>query len=229
MGRVARHYEREAAEWGRAVVQTAIFLPIIIAFLAVGVAVFCIVLAWFVAGAATWLISWPVGVANQDHGRSVRAAGVRLLSADPAHALAESARDVLRPQRVRERAAAQRYAEEAPARAALAEAETRAAAERAAAEARARAEAQRKWLEGPPPTLYVPQRFTEHWFAENLPNMHPGQIAPLFRELYARGWNNRRIEQRLHRYFKQNPFLQGTTSEQLVAGDAAVAAPPPAQ
>jgi hypothetical protein len=229
MGRLARRYEREAAEWSVAVVQLALLLPVIIAFLAVGVAIFCIVLAWFIAAAATWLISWPIGAASPDRGRSVRDAGVRLLGADPAHAVAEPARDVLRSQRVRERAAARRYAEEAPVRAALAEAEAKADAQRAEAKAQARADAQRKWLEGPPPTLYVPRRSTEHWFADNLPNLHPGQVRPLLQELYARGWTNERIEQRLHRYFKQNQFMHGVTSEQLMAGDSAVAAQPPAQ
>ena len=95
MGRVARHYEREAGEWFVAIVQLAIFLPVIIAVVAIGMAVLCIVLVWGLAGVATWLISWPIGAASSDRGRSVRAAGGRLLSADPAHALAEFARDVL--------------------------------------------------------------------------------------------------------------------------------------
>lgn len=94
--------------------------------------------------------------------------------------------------------------------------------QQAVAEAKIQAEAQRKWLEGPPPTLYPPHRFSEKWFAGNLPKLHPGQVRPLFLELYARGWTNERIEQRLHRYFQQNPFLINVTAEELMKGDCSV-------
>jgi hypothetical protein len=80
-------------------------------------------------------------------------------------------------------------------------------AEQAAARARARAEAQQRWLQAPPPTLYVPARFSEQWFAKNVPRLHPGQVPTLFAELKARGWTQQKIAQRLGRYLAQNPFL----------------------
>jgi hypothetical protein len=82
----------------------------------------------------------------------------------------------------------------------------RLAAERDAAEAQARAKAQREWLEGPPPTLYVPRRFSEDWFATNVPHLHPGQVPTLVEEMRARGWSEQRIQQRLPRYLVQNQF-----------------------
>lgn len=80
--------------------------------------------------------------------------------------------------------------------------------EQEAVEAKTRAEAQQRWLEGPPPTLYVPRRFSEGWFADNVPKLHPGQLAPLRDEMLARGWTDERIARRLGRYLEMNPFLR---------------------
>lgn len=79
------------------------------------------------------------------------------------------------------------------------------AANRAATQQR-KAEETQQWLAAPPPTLYVPPRFSEEWFAANVPRLHPGQIPVLFAEMRARGWNDQRIAQRLTRYLQQNPF-----------------------
>jgi hypothetical protein len=68
------------------------------------------------------------------------------------------------------------------------------------------AEELQHWLDGPPPTLYVPTRFSEQWFAANVPRLHPGQIPVLFAEMKARGWSDQHIAQRLGRYLQQNPF-----------------------
>lgn len=78
--------------------------------------------------------------------------------------------------------------------------------EQEAVEVQAQAVAQRKWLEGSPPTLYVPRRFSEGWFADNVPQLHPGQVPALIDELRARGWTDQRIQQRLARYLVMNPF-----------------------
>jgi hypothetical protein len=79
--------------------------------------------------------------------------------------------------------------------------------EQAAAVERARLETQHRWLEGPPPTLQVPGRFTENWFAANVPSLHPGQIPSLLEELHERGWTDQRIEKRVRPYLLRNPFL----------------------
>jgi len=87
------------------------------------------------------------------------------------------------------------------------EAEQAAAAKQArAAAGQARIEAQHRWLEGPPPVLHVPGRFTENWFAAHVPNLHPGQIPPLLEELHERGWTDQRIEKRIRPYLLRNPF-----------------------
>jgi hypothetical protein len=80
-------------------------------------------------------------------------------------------------------------------------------AEQAAARAKAQAEERQRWLQAPPPRLYVPTRFSEQWFATNVPRLHPGQVPTLFRELRARGWSEQKIHQRLARYLAQNPHL----------------------
>jgi hypothetical protein len=74
-------------------------------------------------------------------------------------------------------------------------------------QAEAHAEAQRKWLQSPAPPLVVPLRFSEQWFAANIPRMHPGQIPVLVEEMHARGWTDQRIAQRIGRYLAVNPFL----------------------
>jgi hypothetical protein len=73
-------------------------------------------------------------------------------------------------------------------------------------DAQRRAEAQQRWLERPPPPLRTPKRFTEKWFAANVPKLHPGQIPVLVAELRTRGWTSRRIEQRIGRHLAANPF-----------------------
>jgi hypothetical protein len=80
-------------------------------------------------------------------------------------------------------------------------------AERTAAAERIQLEAQHRWLDGPPPALQVPGRFTENWFAENVPSLHPGQVPALLEELHERGWTDQRIEKRVRPYMLKNPFL----------------------
>lgn len=67
------------------------------------------------------------------------------------------------------------------------EREARDRATRQAAEAEARAKARQTWLDGPPPPLRVPGRFTDKWFAENAPQLHPGQVPVLMAELTKEG------------------------------------------
>src|SRR3954452_19393529 len=58
------------------------------------------------------------------------------------------------------------------------------AAERADVERQAHeAHAYQVWLDGPPPPLTLPSRFTQNWITANVPHLHPGQVAPLLREL----------------------------------------------
>jgi hypothetical protein len=78
--------------------------------------------------------------------------------------------------------------------------------EQAATAERARLEAQHRWLEGPPPALQVPGRFTENWFAANVPSLHPGQVPALLEELHERGWTDQRIEKRVRPYLLRNRF-----------------------
>lgn len=82
------------------------------------------------------------------------------------------------------------------------------AAKRAAISQR-RAEELQRWLNGPPPTLYVPPRFSEQWFAANVPRLHPGQVPVLRAEMKARGWSDQNIAHRLGRYLGQNPYYVG--------------------
>jgi hypothetical protein len=74
------------------------------------------------------------------------------------------------------------------------------AAERRADEERAQTEAYRDWLEAPPPPLAFPGRFTQNWIADNVPQLHPGQVQGLRAELKARGWSDDRIAQRVTPY-----------------------------
>jgi hypothetical protein len=69
-----------------------------------------------------------------------------------------------------------------------------------------RVDEQQAWLEGPPPYLRLPGRFTEIWFAANVPGMHPGQVPALLDELFARGWTGERIKQRIAPYLAANQF-----------------------
>jgi hypothetical protein len=80
-------------------------------------------------------------------------------------------------------------------------------AEQAQLLAERQAETQRKWLTGPPPTLLVPGRFTDKWFAEHAPYLHPGQVPALMQELHERGWTDDRIDRRVQPYLLRNPYL----------------------
>jgi hypothetical protein len=64
------------------------------------------------------------------------------------------------------------------------------------------AQAYQRWLDGPPPPLTMPARFTQNWIAANVPHLHPGQVPTLMRELRARGWSDDRIADRVA------PFLR---------------------
>lgn len=78
---------------------------------------------------------------------------------------------------------------------------------RLAEEARQREAARIAWLAAPAPPLAVPTRFTEAWFAAEIPNLHPGQIEPLRRALRARGWKDTKIDERIAPYLSANPHL----------------------
>jgi len=191
VGRISRHYEREAGDWIKAIVTFAVLLPLLIV-LAIGATV---VLVWVAVGGIVWLVGWPVSFASETEGQKLRASGTRI-----AEAAQGTARDLLNMRQARER-----KAREAVQARELAE---RPAREQVAKEhEQQRLAAQRQWLEGPPPTLVVPRRFSEEWFAVNVPNLHPGQLPTLLDELRARGWTDTRITQRLTRYVSQNPFI----------------------
>jgi hypothetical protein len=64
--------------------------------------------------------------------------------------------------------------------------------------------AYRAWLAGPAPTLLVPGRFTDAWFARNVRDLHPGQIPALISELHSRGWTEDKIAARVSPYIRQN-------------------------
>lgn len=78
---------------------------------------------------------------------------------------------------------------------------------KAAQRRQAEEEAYRAWLAGPPPTLVVPGRFTDAWFARNVRDLHPGQIPALIGELHARGWTDNKIAVRVHPYIRENPHV----------------------
>lgn len=80
---------------------------------------------------------------------------------------------------------------------------------RHAADMEARARAEQAWLAGPPPALRVPGRFTDKWFAENVPGLHPGQVPVLLEELRDRGWTDERIARRVQPYLLRNPHYAG--------------------
>lgn len=63
------------------------------------------------------------------------------------------------------------------------------------------------WLAAPGPPLVVPIRFSESWFAENVPSLHPDQVPALYEALANRGWSAGKIESRLRPYLDANPFL----------------------
>jgi hypothetical protein len=83
-------------------------------------------------------------------------------------------------------------------------------AERREVSRQRRARELERWLAGPPPVLYLPARFSEQWFATNVPGLHPGQIPVLLDEMKARGWSNQHIAQRLGRHLHHNPFYHPT-------------------
>jgi hypothetical protein len=67
------------------------------------------------------------------------------------------------------------------------------------------------WLAGPPPPLLVPSRFTEAWFRDNVPSLHPGQVPPLIEALGHRGWTEHKIVARVGPYLQANPFMPRDT------------------
>jgi hypothetical protein len=83
------------------------------------------------------------------------------------------------------------------------------AAGRREAEAQ-RLSAQQAWLKGRPPPLVPPGRFSETWFAENIPKMHPGQIPMLFVALRSRGWSDDKINERLAHHLARNEFSRSS-------------------
>jgi hypothetical protein len=117
------------------------------------------------------------------------------------------------------KANAEKRAEQAKANAEKRAEQERLLAERQAEEAAARAESQRKWLAGPPPTLLVPARFTDKWFAEHAPYLHPGQVPALMQELHERGWTDDRIDRRVRPYLLKNPYLAAPDSQRALSGE----------
>jgi hypothetical protein len=76
------------------------------------------------------------------------------------------------------------------------------------AERRVRRDAQlAAWLVAPPPRLQAPGRFTENWFAEQVPLLHPGQIPMLEEALRNRGWKDDKIAHRLAPYLQENIWI----------------------
>jgi hypothetical protein len=96
----------------------------------------------------------------------------------------------------------------------IAKANSEKKAEQAQLLAERQAETQRKWLAGPPPTLLVPGRFTDKWFAEHAPYLHPGQVPALMQELHERGWTDDRIDRRVRPYLLKNPYLADVPDSQ---------------
>lgn len=64
------------------------------------------------------------------------------------------------------------------------------------------------WLAAPAPTLTVPRRFTDKWFAEHAPALHPGQVPALMQELHRRGWTDSRIAQGVVPHLRRNPYVE---------------------
>jgi hypothetical protein len=81
--------------------------------------------------------------------------------------------------------------------------------EQAAAAKQRQVQEIQQWLKGAPPPLPLPARFTDNWFAANVPKLHPGQVSVLLDEMHARGWTTRRIEQRVGPHLQRNPFYTG--------------------
>ena len=69
----------------------------------------------------------------------------------------------------------------------------------------AQSDAIHTWPHRPAPALALPTRFSEQWFAANVPSLHPAQVPLLRAEMKSRGWTNRHIAQRLDPYLRQNP------------------------
>jgi hypothetical protein len=88
------------------------------------------------------------------------------------------------------------------------------------AQARREEEAVRQWLSQPPPAMDVPGRFTDKWFRDHIPTMHPGQVPALMSELHARGWTDARIAERIDPYLAANPYYR--TSGQDAVEDEVV-------
>lgn len=210
MGRLSRRYEREAAEWSAAVLQMIAAFAVVAAVGAVIVSAALVLIAWGLLGTLIWLVGWPVALVSKSTGRQVRAAGERQMRAmetaadewthprrtkqrQQTAALAAQAATEARIRNERAAALAVQAATEARERDERAAREAPILAARAVAEAEAQAVAQREWLEGPPPPLQVPTRFSETWFANHVPKLHPGQMPALTSELRARGWNDQRI------------------------------------
>jgi hypothetical protein len=85
-------------------------------------------------------------------------------------------------------------------------------------ERRAR-EAHEAWLAAPPPPLRLPGRFTQNWIANNVPELHPGQVPVLMEELTRRGWTDQDIERRVAQYLprrtpeaRSDPLLNSSDS-----------------
>ncbi len=64
------------------------------------------------------------------------------------------------------------------------------------------------WLAAPPPRLVMPGRFTQNWLAAHIPDLHPGQVPVLLKELHARGWTEERIEERVAPFLAENPHVE---------------------
>lgn len=56
------------------------------------------------------------------------------------------------------------------------------------------------WLEGPPPPLAFPGRFTQNWFLSNGSDLHPRHMPLLAKELRRRGWSDNDIAERAAPY-----------------------------
>lgn len=77
-----------------------------------------------------------------------------------------------------------------------------------------RQEAEQAWLGAPAPPLAVPSRFTDRWFAANVPVMHPGQVPALLAALRSRGWSNEKIAERVGPHLSANPHVRTRFAEE---------------